>query len=539
MMMTKEKMDFSPTKSKIVNSLTNRPLMWAVSLAVLVRLMPITAHSIFVGPGIPYELGGLFVRFAREISSHNYALPTSIPYYTLDGLPFAYPPVPFYLLAVVLDVLPIGEITAINVLPTLISIGAIGAFYLLLCQLPLSRYERAFAILAWAILPNAFAEQTQAAGIAESFGTLAMILLMAGSMYHLNQRTRRSAGVLGASWALAIVASPGSIIGSIVIVGIVFSGMLITAVSMKEAASRLLNIGVVVVSTAVLTSFYWVNVIVRHGLEAFTYPFSNEVGIADPVVLFEFMTETMFKAIFIQTGGVIVPFMAILGAVVLLRRNHWLLAVWLIGLIVIPREGVWLVAAPTAVLVGVGVRNHAFPVFQKLWTKNRLSKRASFFCRVAVIAVLMVPMFAPVRLVAKQVLYSRGDVFLSEKHLDTMEWVSQNVEPGSKFIVVGNTNVVEWFPHRAEQEVLNMPYGSEWEPREHDSMVRLVHASNYCESIQCIRESVTDVNQTRQVFLYIDKGSRLYEKAQTSDEILIVNSSAVGLVGQLIFGEGK
>jgi hypothetical protein len=476
-------MGFSSAKSKITNSLKSRPFVWAISIAVLVRLIPVTVHSIFVGPGIPYELGGLFVRFAREISSHNYALPTSIPYYTFEGLPFAYPPASFYLLAVVLDVLPIGEITAINVLPTLISIGAIGAFYLLFRQLPLSKYERVFAILIWAILPNAFAEQTQAAGIAESFGTLAMILLMAGSMHHLNQRTRMSAGVFGASWALAIVSSPGSIVGSIVVVGIVFSGMLITAESMKEAGDRLLNIGVVVVSAAGLTSFYWINVIARHGLEIFTSPFSDEVGISDPVALFEFMTESMFKAIFIQTGGVIVPVMALLGAVVLLRRNHWLLAIWLTSLIVIPREGVWLVAAPTAVLVGVGVSNHAVPILQKLWGQNRLSKRASFFARVAVIAVLVVPLFGPVRLTAQQVLHSRGDVFLSEEHLDTMKWVKQNVEPGSKFIVVGNTNVVEWFPHRTEQEVLNMRYGSEWEPLEFDTMGGVILAAENCDSI--------------------------------------------------------
>ena len=112
----------NPSVSTVTTAIKSQPLLWALGIAVWIRLVPITLHAILVGGAIPYNLGGLFARFATEIRFPHYALPTSIPYYTLDGLPFAYPPASLYFLAFVTHVLPLAEVTAINILPTFISI---------------------------------------------------------------------------------------------------------------------------------------------------------------------------------------------------------------------------------------------------------------------------------------------------------------------------------------------------------------------------------------------------------------------------------
>jgi len=74
-----------------------RELLWlapALVAATLIYVGYLLTH--------PYPAfgAGLFLQIATEIARHNYHLPATIPYYTASGIPFAYPPLGFYLVAV-------------------------------------------------------------------------------------------------------------------------------------------------------------------------------------------------------------------------------------------------------------------------------------------------------------------------------------------------------------------------------------------------------------------------------------------------------
>jgi len=517
--------------AKLFNSITSKPLVWALAVAVLARFIPIATHIVLVGGQIPYNFGGLFARFASEIHSHGYALPGSIPFYTPGGIPFAYPPASFYLLALFNDVLPISEITAINILPTLIAVASIYAFYLLVRQLPLKQSERVAAVLVWAILPNAYREQAEAAGIAESLGTLALILLMTSLLYYLDKRTPLSIAAIAAAWALAFLASPGSALASFAIVGIVWLGAAISSADIKEFRSHLISIGIAFAATAVATSFYWLSVISNHGIDVFTSPLINETGVGSILFIVQDTARELLSARLIQTGGVVVPVMALLGTVVLLKRNHWLIPVWYLSLVIIPRESFWLIAAPTAVMVGIGVINYLLPLIHDLWTTKRNSKRTFFFSRLVVIVLLISFTFAPVKITSLQLLDVRKDFFLTEQHLQTMDWVNNNVGQGSKFIVVANKNVLEWFPHVSEREVLNMPFGSEWEPDENLSMTTLRDGASFCENLRCLRDSTINTIDDLSIFIFVDRKSSIFSEAQNSEYVYILRSADDGLIG--------
>ena len=45
----------------------------------------------------PFRLGGLFVEFSEQIAQNGFRFPVTIPYYSEGGIPFAYPPLGFYL----------------------------------------------------------------------------------------------------------------------------------------------------------------------------------------------------------------------------------------------------------------------------------------------------------------------------------------------------------------------------------------------------------------------------------------------------------
>jgi len=50
----------------------------------------------------PFRLSGLFYEFSRQIVLNNFAFPETIPYYSAEGIPFAYPPLSFYVQAILI-----------------------------------------------------------------------------------------------------------------------------------------------------------------------------------------------------------------------------------------------------------------------------------------------------------------------------------------------------------------------------------------------------------------------------------------------------
>jgi len=73
---------------------------------------------------------GLYTVVADEIRAAGYALPATIPHYTAEGVPFAYPPLAFYGLALVRD-LGAGTFATARLVPPAFVVAALVPAYLL------------------------------------------------------------------------------------------------------------------------------------------------------------------------------------------------------------------------------------------------------------------------------------------------------------------------------------------------------------------------------------------------------------------------
>ncbi|MFC6737073.1 hypothetical protein ACFQEQ_12595, partial [Halolamina salina] len=73
---------------------------------------------------------GLYLRIADAIAANGYAPPARIAGYTAEGVPFAYPPLQFYVLAVLLD-LGADPVALARVLPSVGVLAALVPVYLL------------------------------------------------------------------------------------------------------------------------------------------------------------------------------------------------------------------------------------------------------------------------------------------------------------------------------------------------------------------------------------------------------------------------
>ena len=502
-------------------------------------------HLAFVDTSLPFRYGGLFVEFSQRLAANHYLLPQRVPFYTDGGIPFAYPPLPFYVEAVLLDVFSLPKFSVATLLPPAIAVLSVPSFYLLTRELGLSFRTRLAALVAFAGMPVAFREQIDGAGLSEAFGTLALLWLAISLVRAHNKETAGSYGLVGLFWAICLVSSPGSAYASIPTM-LIFALVQFARAEWRPSARIIGLLGVAVAIAGAASSPYWLTVIANHGVMIFvdTVVDQHEARLPAP-----WMIITEFPEIQDFVSGAPAPFffparsrylwdVAILGGVVwALFRRQWALLVWFVVLFSIPREGRWLAAIPAALLAGIGIAA-AFGPFLVRPGQSYLRKVG----QVAIVggsALLlgMYVIFIPIVTIRDMVtvLY-RGP---SYDAVAGMEWAMENTPAESKFIVLAHEQVKEWTPQVARRTVLNITYGAEWEPEELKRINWLEVLLNACADFDCIQAAVTEMMGYDEVYLYAERGrlSRLRSGSRTKFELMWENSEVA--IGRLISTSGE
>ncbi len=143
-------------------------LVVALSLGALVRLgAPLMAD-------FPVSDGGLFFLAAREIERNSFVLPVTLPYATVaPAIPFCYPPLAFYLLAL-LEKLGLSLELSMRFLPGLFATATIWAMWNLARALFADSERRetiaGLAALFWALTPMSFLWMVMGGGITRAPG---------------------------------------------------------------------------------------------------------------------------------------------------------------------------------------------------------------------------------------------------------------------------------------------------------------------------------------------------------------------------------
>src|SRR5512133_751688 len=107
----------------------NRRLDWhvlflftALLFGAVVRFVPV------VSSGFPLNDGGMFYTMIRDLQANHYILP-QFTTYNFTQIPFAYPPLGFYIAASLSDLLPVSVLQILLWLPALVNTLAIFFFY--------------------------------------------------------------------------------------------------------------------------------------------------------------------------------------------------------------------------------------------------------------------------------------------------------------------------------------------------------------------------------------------------------------------------
>jgi hypothetical protein len=434
--------------------------LFGLILVLLAGIVLRIDHLFRVGFDVPFNLGGLFYQASLEILKNDYRLPFSIPYYFPGGLPFAYPPLPFYLQAFLIQAFSISNYLTVNLLPPLFSTLSLLSIPFLAAKVCKSKTSVLFAAFAFAVMPVAFVEQIEAQGLAESFGTLALIWYAFFVLQVVETGRKRDVFAAGLLLAICILGSPGGVYAA-VLTSLLYAGWAIDQSIRQKKAHFLYQCLAVGVVGLALSSPYWLTVILTHGIDLFLTPFA-----AQHSSLTERVAELMFGAATLRivwNAAVIWRVILYYGLFEAFIRKKFALIFWVVLLYLIPRE-IWVMSVPAAVCIGFGAeclleRIQEAPFLQR--TSNPKVLRAVIV--VSLILVTVVLSYSHTTTALSELIDSEEQDIPTVK-IDELKQMQALIPIDAPVCVAGNWGLIEWSPALLQREVLNNHYGLEWQP---------------------------------------------------------------------------
>ncbi len=418
----------------------------------------------------PLHDGGLFYLMTEELRRSHYLLP-AFTAYNQAGIPFAYPPLGFYLAGLLADLAHWPLLDLFRLLPSVISLAAIPAFYRLARALLPAR-AAACAVVAYSLLPGSYAWQIMGGGIPRSLGFLFAVLAI-DQVYRLYTRPQARHVLLAILWAA------GTVLSHLAMAWLVAVSSALLFVAYGRHRAGLLRSLLVAVGTAALTSPWWVTVIARHGLA----PFVAARGSPAPMLagLERLATLDLSGELYFP----LLASLALLGLLVCLVRRRYLLPAWVALLFLAdPRTATTIAPLPLGLLAGVGTADLLLPALDRgrsagpageaTGTAGTGGIRGNLLAE-AVLALGIVYCLVT-GLVGRLPLVTA----LSSGEREAMAWVAGHTPQDATFLVVtgdrlwGVDRSSEWFPVLAGRRSAATVQGTEWLPEFRDDTIRYV-----------------------------------------------------------------
>ena len=435
----------------------NKPNAWAdfflffsILFGALVRFAPT------IMTGSPINDGGMFYVMIEDLKSNHFSIPAFTSYNYLN-IPFAYPPLSFYV-GGLLSSFGLSTLALFRWLPPLISTLSILAFYWMVSQMLASRTKASLAALAYAMMPRSFSWYIMGGGLSRTFGVFFLLLACASAWILFTRRDSRYVFLTALFGAGALLSHPETGLHTAAACFLIwlFKGRSLRGI--RDAAFAALG-------ALIFSAPWWVTVLVQHG----TAPILSALNTGGHTGTFwlSWLTFDFAEERFIT----LVTVLGLIGFLVQGLRRDWFLPVWTLAAFVVePRSATAIAALPLAALAGVGLGDFVLPKVAAL--ASRSAQEAQDWTEAMTNS-------GTVKIVVGYVLFSTlfgaffydlslaNYVIPAESRL-AMQWVQTNTPADSQFIVLTGQSdpfadpSVEWFPAIALRTSRNTIQGREW-----------------------------------------------------------------------------
>lgn len=463
--------------------------------------------------GFPINDGGMFAVMIDDLKASHYLLPTFTTYNHLN-IPYAYPPLGFYLGRIAADLFGLSAVQVARWLPAFFASLAIPAFYWLALQLLKNKYHAAVSTLFFALMPRELSWFVMGAGLTRAPGQF-FALLMFASILRLNEK-RRLVDVLlaGLFGGLAVLSHPEAAVHAVV------SGVFLWLMTLRKPRTFVHAIGVGFIAF-IVTLPWWGTVVHYHGFD----PFLNAVQTGQKVqaifhLLFFVFTEEPYATVIAVLG--------LIGIAQCFLSRNYLLPLWLvIPFLVEGRSASVPAAIPLAMLAAVGLVDVIFVAFRSSAGKaedaveqkdSSGAEQAEYLPSVERNVLVYVMLFLVFS--TYQFGLQLSDNSLSTQDQEALAWVKENTPENSRFLVLTGTNavsfdaVLEWFPALTDRQSIYTVQGTEWIKGESfGEYVLSTYSVQSCLSLGDIPCLDMAVDRSQYDYIYISKPLRTSRNA--------------------------
>jgi hypothetical protein len=464
--------------------------LYLVGLGV-VLLLGLSVRLVMLGhSGFPINDGGMFDAAVAQIQAAHFHLPSELHYNGLS-IPFAYPPLGFYVAAAVSSATGASILHLLRILPLIFSLATIVAFMAFANEYLRNRAAVVAASLAFALVPRSYNWEIMGGGLTRGLAYFFAILAL-WQGYRLF--TRRSAS------SLAMTALFGALtcLSHIEVAWFVAFSLAFFYVTLNRSRAGLRDSVLVGAGVLLLTSPWWITVVTRDGLTPFQNAGQSGADALSNILALVFIFNWGDEPRFPLFGA-----LAALGIIVSLRRGKSFLPLWvLIILILDTRKFQTDAMIPLALLVGAVITQFLMPLVSDAGSRwlstsddeaapaHTRSRSARWLGPITVALILGYGWLSS--LGASQGSYTA----LSTSERDAMAWVRQSTPNSAIFAVVTGDSWAldrssEWFPVLADRVSVATVQGYEWVPdngysRQQDAYIALQKCST--ETPQCLTE---------------------------------------------------
>jgi len=421
---------------------------------------------------------GLYTVIADEIRAAGYGLPATIPHYSAEGVPFAYPPLAFYGLAVLRDLGAGTFATARFVAPLLVVVSLVPA-YLLGRDLLAGRARGTAAGLLVALNPQILEWHVSAGGLVRAPAFLfALVGAYAGLGLFRDGGPRWLAVGLPA-FLLVVLTHPTYALFFAATYIVFWAGYDRTVAGLARGA-------VVGLGGLALAAPWWATVASVHGSAVFSRAAGTHGGVGGGL-LAAIESVSPWSVVVLIAGGLLVA------------AGWRVLPAWLVAVELLFEQPRFAYTVGSFVLVGAAVvvaDRLPAGVVRDPAARQRI-----------VLAALVVGSAVGVGALGYEFARPADETtpaFVDRDDVAAMEWAASETPEDAAFVVLGDA--AEWFPAVADRTILLSPWGMEW--RGPDAYLRHLDAfenGSVCESAACVEEWSATVDADPD-YLYVPRG---------------------------------
>jgi hypothetical protein len=422
---------------------------------VLLSFITLIGLFIRISPSFPLNDGGLFYKMILDLQENHFVLPMFTSY-NHANIPFAYPPLAFYLYGIVSSLGPVPLIKLMQFGPAIISALSIPAFFLLAQQVMETKPQVLFSVLVFSLVPRAFDWLIMGGGITRSLGFLFALLAIRQSILLFSSPSSKNL-LLTILWnGLVLLTHPEAAIHTCIASILIYIWKDRTLSGLKQA--------VIIAGCALLFSApWWVTVLARHG----DAPFLAVLSAADQDS-YDLIARILILFRFNFTDEPFLTLTSVLGLIGLfgsIASKKPALPIWLFFIQLIePRGGSLYLMIPISMLAGFALDRAVLPLMH---TTGDVTQRYAAL-RINPQKAFIGFLFLYGTLSATTVTSKIGqELTLTQSDLAAFAWVRENTPRNASFLLITqgiplNDATSEWFPALTERSSSATIFGYEW-----------------------------------------------------------------------------